>query len=150
MIGRGTPTTIIPAMYAFDAQWQSPAEVGTRMRGLFFGLKERFGSARLLTLGPSSCRPGQPHSIYMGRRTRHNIFHQAENASAIRPHAREAARNQSVLYLDTLPSKAAFTPTRLTPCHYDLHFGPTVEALVQIALNGLHLGAVAGRIRRHT
>eukprot|EP00966_Prymnesium_polylepis_P099384 2301743-Prymnesium_polylepis.1 len=73
----------------------------------------------------------------MGSRTRHNIFHSLDNASALRPHARAAAENQSVLFLDTLPSKLAFRPTRLTPCHYDLPLGPMAEALVQIALNGL-------------
>ena len=143
LIGRGAPTIIVPYMYAFDAQWQGPTEVGTRMRGLFRGLKERFGQARLLTLGPSSCQPRRPYSVYMSKTSRHNIFHQVENASALRPHAREAAANQSVLYIDTLPSKIAFTPTRLTPCHYDLPLGPMSEALVQIALNGVFAGVEA-------
>ena len=77
----------------------------------------------------------------MGRRTRHNIFHAFENATALRPLARAAAENESVLFLDSLPSKANFAPTRLAPCHYDLPVGPMAEALVQIALNGVFGGA---------
>ena len=79
----------------------------------------------------------------MGRRTRHNIFKQVDNASALAPVARAAAANQSVLFLDTRPSKTAFVPTRVTPCHYDLPLGPMADALVQIALNSLFKNAVA-------
>ncbi|KAL1522364.1 hypothetical protein AB1Y20_017356 [Prymnesium parvum] len=137
LVGRGPPTLIIPVMYAFDAQWQEAKEVATRMRGLFQGLRERFSSAQLLTLGPSSCQPRRPFSVYMGRTTRHNTFHNVENASALAPYALEAAQNQSVLFVDTLPSKIAFVPTSTTPCKYDLPLGPMSEALVQIVLNGL-------------
>ena len=73
----------------------------------------------------------------MSSRSRHNIFHGVDNASALRPYAREAAENQSALFLDTLPTKAAFTPTRLVPCHYDLPLGQMSEALVQIAINSV-------------
>lgn len=101
------------------------------------------GATRKLFLGPSSCLPGRPYSTYMGRRTRHNIFKQLDNASALAPVARAAAANQSVLFLDTRPSKTAFVPTRVTPCHYDLPLGPMADALVQIALNSLFKNAVA-------
>ena len=137
LLGRGPPTLIVVAMYAFDAQWQNADEINLRMRGLFRGLNVNYPEALKLTLGPSSCQDKRPYSVYMSSRTGHNIFHNVENASALAPYARAAAENMSVLFLDTLPSKRAFTPTRLAPCHYDLPFGPMSEGLVQIALNSL-------------
>lgn len=137
LIGRGPPSLIVSGMYAFDAQWQGPPEMGIRLRGLFRGLNEHFASALKLSLGPSSCPAGKQYSEYMGQRTRHNMFHGVENASALAPEARLAALNQSILHLDTRPSKLRFPPTKQLPCHYDLPLGPMSEALVQIALNAL-------------
>lgn len=127
-------------MYVFDAQWQGEQEVSLRMAGLYRGLNTRWPDTIKLALGPSSCQPRRPFSVYMGRSTRHNVFRNMENATALAPLARVAAENQSVLFLDTRASKLSFTPTRLTPCHYDLPLGPMAEALVQVALNGLYRG----------
>lgn len=140
LIGRGPPTIVVSGMYAFDSQWQQASEVGRRMRGLYSGWNEHFGQLLKFVVGPSSCQPGRPYSTYMGKGSHHNIFHNMPNATALRPEARDAAENQSVLFLDTLPSKAAFTPTRRTPCHYDLPFGAMSEAYVQMVLNALNSG----------
>ena len=110
------------------------------MRGLYGGWNERYGAAvPKLALGPSSCQPGRPYSTYMSKTSHHNMFHNMENATSLRPEARLAAENQSVLFLDTLPSKIAFTPTARTPCHYDLPLGAMSEAYVQMLLNTLSI-----------
>eukprot|EP00966_Prymnesium_polylepis_P134431 3106776-Prymnesium_polylepis.1 len=65
-IGRGPPTIIVAGMYAFDAQWQGPNEVSLRMRALFKGFNERYGSsARKLTLGPVSYTHLRAHETLM-------------------------------------------------------------------------------------
>jgi hypothetical protein len=52
-------------------------------------------------------------------------------------HARVAAANHSVLFLDMAPPMLSAPPLRSSPCHYDLPVGRVAEALVQIALHGL-------------
>ena len=74
-VGRGPPTLVVAAMYAFDAQWQGAEEVEIRQRGLYYGIKERWPATPVLALGPSSCQPARPYSVYMGSKSRHNIFH---------------------------------------------------------------------------
>ena len=140
-IGRA-PTLIVVAMGAYDSQWQNVAEVSKRLAGLFEGLVDRWparepSSPLLLYNGPSSCAPGKRYSVVMGQKTRHNTFHSMPNASALIPHARTAAANHSVLYLDTSGPQMSVPELRNSPCHYDLPIGRTAEALVQIALRGV-------------
>lgn len=57
------------------------------------------------------------------------------------PHARAAAANHSVLYVDTSGPQMSVPPLRSSPCHYDLPIGKVAEALVQIVLGGLRSGS---------
>jgi len=146
------PTIIVAAMGTYDSQWQDAQEVTTRLSGLFRGLADRWpageaGAPLLIANGPSSCAAGKKYSVYMGRGTRHGTFRNLDNASALIPGAREAARNHSVLYVDTSPMQMSAPPLRTSPCHYDLPLGVVAESLVQVTLNGLkHAGASPKRL----
>lgn len=136
------PSLLVAAMGAYDSQWQNEKEVATRLSGLYQGLAGRWPAASpdaplLLANGPSSCPAGRKYSVYMGRGTRHGSFHNLDNASALIPGARQAALNNSVLFVDTHHPQTTAPPLRTSPCHYDLPLGVVAEALVQIALSGL-------------
>ena len=116
------PTIIVAAMGTYDSQWQDAQEVTTRLSGLFRGLADRWpageaGAPLLIANEPSSCAAGKKYSVYMGRGTRHGTFRNLDNASALIPGAREAARNHSVLYVDTSPMQMSAPPLRTSPCH---------------------------------
>ena len=144
-VGR-PPTLILVAMGAYDSQWQNVHEVSHRLAGLFEGLAQRWPASDprpplLAFSGPSSCAQGKRYSVYMGHSTRHNTFHNMDNASSLIPFARQAAANHSVLYVDTSGPQMSVPPMPSSPCHYDLPIGRTVEALVQIALRGFAAAA---------
>ena len=65
-----------------------------------------------------------------------------DNASALIPHARVAAANHSVLYVDVQPAQLSAPPLRSSPCHYDLPLGIVSELNVQLVLNSLRAASV--------
>jgi hypothetical protein len=142
----GTPPTILlAAMGAYDSQWQSVEEVSKRLSGLFEGIAQKWpadeaGAPLVMFSGPSSCARGKKFSVYMGKETRHNHFHNMANASSLIPYARQAATNHSVLYIDTSKVQMEVPPLRSSPCHYDLPIGRMVEVLVQVVLSALASG----------
>ena len=148
-VGERPPSLILIAMGTYDSQWQNVHEVSHRLEGLFEGITQRWpvasaGSPLVAFLGPSSCAPNRhQYSVHMGHSTRHNHFHNMDNASALIPFARRAAANRSVLYVDPSPLQMSVPPLRSSPCHYDLPLGITVEALVQVTISGLVAAAQA-------
>ena len=142
-VGNGAPPTlVIAAMGAYDSQWQNANEVSRRLSGLFEGITTRWpaaeaGSPLVLSAGPSSCARDKKYSVYMGSGTRHGSFRNLDNASALIPLARQAALNNSVLFVDTSYTQMSVPPLRTSPCHYDLPLGVMAETLVQITLNAL-------------
>lgn len=141
------PTMILAAMGTYDSQWQTVGEVSGRLSGLFEGFALRWPASEpraplLVFSGSSSCASGKKYSVYMGKETRHNHFHNMPNASSLIPYARQAATNRSVLYIDTNGVQLTVPPLRSSPCHYDLPIGVMSEALVQITL-----GALASSVR---
>ena len=122
-------------------------EVSKRLSGLLGGLAQRWPvsdpQAPLISfLGPSSCAANKLYSVYMGRATRHNTYHNMDNASALIPFARRAAANHSVLFVDTQPAQLSLPPLRSSPCHYDLPVGIVSELNVQLILNSLKVGTM--------
>ena len=96
------PTLILAAMGTYDSQWQTVGEVSIRLSGLFEGFAQRWPKSEaraplLVYSGPSSCAPNKKYSVYVGKETRNNHFHNMANASALVPFARRAAANNSVL-----------------------------------------------------
>ena len=144
------PTILLISMGTYDSQWQSVREVSGRLGGLFEGLAARFRTAgnpkppHLIYSAPTSCPRDRKYSVYMGKDTRHNHFHSMANASALVPYARVAARNNSVLFVDTSGVQGRAPPLRSSPCHYDLPIGMVTEALVQVTLNALAAAAANG------
>ena len=102
----GTAHDDTAAMGTYDSQWQTVGEVSGRLSGLFEGFALRWPASEpraplLVFSGSSSCASGKKYSVYMGKETRHNHFHNMPNASSLIPYARRRHKSFGAVYIDT-------------------------------------------------